>query len=160
MTVIDDYEAIQVSIPTAWNEVSGEPRDDGNDLIGSSIIAAADIDGFFNTYNEHGVFFGVSDDVTCLDGYIQLLDVYKESFISDCTLDGRYSYEDSAFLGSYDIFTNCGGSTGSTIIVLAARPQVNQTSFLATVMVQILTDADLVALDEILRTFDVVGQLP
>ncbi len=57
MTVIDDYEAIQVSIPTAWNEVSGEPWDDGNDLIGSSIIAAADIDGFFNTYNEHGVFF-------------------------------------------------------------------------------------------------------
>ena len=56
---MDDYEAIQVSIPTAWNEVSGEPWDDGNDLIGSSIIAAADIDGFFNTYNEPGVFFGM-----------------------------------------------------------------------------------------------------
>ena len=160
VTVTDDYEAIQVSIPTAWNEVSGEPWYDGDDLIGSSIIAAADIDGFFNTYNEPGVFFGVSDDVARLAGYIQLLDVYRESFIGDCTLDGRYSYEDSAFLGSYDIFKNCGGSTGSTIIVLAARPQVNQTSFLATVMVQILTDADLVALDEILRTFDVVGQLP
>ncbi|HSM24244.1 MAG TPA: S1C family serine protease [Anaerolineaceae bacterium] len=159
VTVTDDYGAIQVSIPTAWNEVSGEPWYDGNDVIGSSIVAAANIDGFFNTYNEPGVFFGVSDDVARLAGYIQLLDVYRTSFVGDCTLDGRYPYDDSAFLGSYDVFINCGDSR-STIIVLAARPQVNQTSFLATVMVQILSDADLIALDEILSTFDVVGTLP
>jgi serine protease Do len=122
-------------------------------------VAAANIDAFYNTYDEPGVFFGVSDDVARLAGYIQLLDVYRESFMGDCSLDGRYPYEDSGFLGSYDVFTSCG-STGSTIIVLAARPLTNETSFLATVMVQILSDADLVALDEILRTFDVVGTLP
>lgn len=159
VTVTDNYGAIQVSIPTAWGEVSGEPWYDGNDIIGSSIVAAASIDGFYNTYGEPGVFFGVSDDVARLAGYIQLLDVYRDSFVGDCPLDGRYPYEDSAFLGSYDVFVNCG-SPRSTIIVLAARPVVNQTSFLATVMVQILSDADLVALDEILRTFDVVGTLP
>jgi serine protease Do len=159
VTVTDDYGAIQVSIPTAWGEVSGEPWYDGNDIIGSSIVAAADIDAFFNSYDEPGVFFGVSDDVARLAGYIQLLDVYRESFSSDCSIDGRYPYEDSGFLGSYDVFVNCG-SARSTIIVLAARPQTNQTSFLATVMVQILSESDLVALDEILRTFDVVGSLP
>ena len=159
VTVTDDYGAIQVSIPTAWGEVSGEPWYDGNDIIGSSIVAAADIDAFFNTFDEPGVFFGVSDDVARLAGYIQLLDVYRETFSADCTIDGRYPYEDSGFLGSYDVFVNCG-SARSTIIVLAARPLTNQTSFLATVMVQVLSESDLVALDEILRTFDVVGSLP
>lgn len=158
--VTDNYGAIQVSIPTAWYEVSGEPWYDGDVIIGSSIAAAASLDGFYNTFNEPGIFFGVSDDVARLAGYIQLLDVYRESFIGDCTLDGRYPYDDSYFLGSYDVFINCGGSSGSTIVVLAARPQVNETSFLATVIVQILSDADLAALDEILRTFDVIGQLP
>ena len=159
VTVTDDYGAIQVSIPTAWGDVSGEPWYDGNDIIGSSIVAAADINAFLNSYDEPGVFFGVSDDVARLAGYIQLLDLYRESFSVDCKLDGRYPYEDSGFLGSYDVFTKCGGSQ-STVIVLAARPQANQTSFLATVMVQILSEADLIALDEILRAFDVVGTLP
>lgn len=159
VTVTDDYGAIQVSIPTAWVEVSGEPWYDDGDIIGAGITAAASIDGFNNTYEESGVFFGVSDDLARLGGYIQLLDVYRPSFMNDCSLDGRYDYEDSAFKGAYDVFTNCG-SGRSTIIVLSARPINNQTSILATVMVQILTDADLDALDEILRTFDVVGTLP
>jgi len=159
VTVTDDYGAIQVSVPSSWTEVSGEPWYDGGDVIGSSIVAAANIDAFYNSYDEPGVFFGVSDDLARLGGYIQLLDIYRESFMSDCSLDGRYDYEDSAFLGAYDVFTNCG-SSGSTIIVLSTRPISNQSSFLATVMVQILSDADLDALDEILRTFDVVGTLP
>ncbi len=159
VTVTDDYGAIQVSIPSTWAQVSGEPWYDDGDIIGSSITSAANLDAFNNTYDEPGMFFGVSDDLATLGGYIQLLDVYRPSFMSDCSLDGRYDYEDSAFLGAYDVFTSCG--TGrSTIIVLSARPINNQTSFLATVMVQILTDADLGALDEILRTFDVVGSLP
>ena len=158
VTVTDDYGAIQVSIPTAWSQVSGEPWYDSEDIIGSSIVAAANIDAFYNSYDEPGVFFGVSDDLARLGGYIQLLDIYRESFSADCVLDGRYDYEDSAFLGAYDVFTNCGTS-GSTIIVLSTRP-LSGTSFLATVVVQILSDADLVALDEILTTFDVVGTLP
>jgi serine protease Do len=159
VTVTDDYGAIQVSIPSAWAEVSGEPWYDDGDIIGASITGAASLDGFNNTYEEPGVFFGVSDDLARLGGYIQLLDVYRPSFTNDCSLDGRYDYEDSAFLGAYDVFTNCG-SGRSTIIILSARPINNQTSFLATVMVQILSDSDLDALDEILRTFDVVGALP
>ena len=46
------------------------------------------------------------------------------------------------------------------MVVLTVRPIQNKTSFLATIMVQIMSDADLAALDEILATFDVVGTLP
>lgn len=46
------------------------------------------------------------------------------------------------------------------MLVLSARPQQHKTSYLVTILVNMQSDADLVALDQILRTFDVVGQLP
>jgi hypothetical protein len=44
--------------------------------------------------------------------------------------------------------------------VLSARPQQYKTSMLVTVIVNMLSDSDAAALDEIMRTFDVVGTLP
>jgi serine protease Do len=159
VTVQDDYGAIQVSIPSAWTQVDGSPWYSDNEVIGSSITAAADLDAFNNTYTEPGVFFGVSDKVAELAGYIQLLDAYRSSYQSDCKLEGRYDYADSAFEGAYDVYSNCLGS-GNTMVLLSARPIQNKTAFLSTVLINIMSDADLDALDEILATFDLVGSLP
>ncbi len=159
MTVQDDYGAIQVSIPASWDEVDGSPWYSDGDLIGASITAAADLDAFINTYSEPGVYFGVSDDLAELGGYIQLLDVYRDIFKSECDLEGRYDYEDIAYEGSYDVFSDCAGA-GNVMVVLSARPIQNKTAFLLVVMVNIMNDSDLDALDVILDTFDVVGALP
>lgn len=159
VTVQDDYGSIQISVPSSWVEYSGAPWESDGDVIGASISAAANLDAFNNTYDEPGVFFGVSDDLATLVGYAQQLDFYRESFRSDCTYAGRSDYKDSAYEGAYDLFEKCGGST-STLLVLSARPQQNKTSFLVTILVTMKTDADLAALDQILRTFDVVGTLP
>ena len=156
--VQDNYGAIQVSIPSIWAEVDGSPWIDGGDIIGASITASASIQNFSDTYSEPGVFFGATDDIAQLGGYIQLLDVYRDSFRQDCKLEGRYDYEDSAYKGAYDLYTNCAGSQ-NTLVVLSAKP-TNSTSLLITVLVQMLTDADAAAFDEILRTFDVIGSLP
>ncbi len=159
VTVQDDYGAIQVSIPASWSQVDGSAWYSDGEIIGSSITAAADVDAFNGTYAEPGVFFGVSDKVAELAGYIQLLDVYRDSYTGDCDLEGRYDYEDSAFEGAYDIYSNCLDS-GNTMILLSARPKENKTAFLSTVLINIMSDADLDALDEILATFDLVGPLP
>jgi len=45
------------------------------------------------------------------------------------------------------------------LVILSAKPH-SSTSPLVLVMVQIMSDADLDALDEILSTFDVIGPLP
>jgi serine protease Do len=158
MLVQDDAGAIQVSVPSSWSDVDGSNWLDGGDVIGSAVRAAANVDSFLNAYDEPGVFFGATDDIAQLGGYIQLLDLYRDSFSQDCNLEGRYDYEDSAFKGSYDLYTSCAG-TGDTLVVLSAKP-LNSTSLLITVIVQMMTDADAAALDEILRTFDVVGSLP
>jgi serine protease Do len=159
ITVMDDYGAIQVSIPAVWYEIDGSPWLSDGDVIGASISAAANLDNFYNTYDEPGVFFGVSDDIATLAGYIQLLDAYRESFSADCRYEGRSKYEDSAFEGSYDVYSRCSGSD-NTLVVMSARPQVYKTSMLISVFVNIKSDADVAALDEILRTFDIVGILP
>jgi len=44
--------------------------------------------------------------------------------------------------------------------VLSARPIKNPTSMLITLVVNMMSDSDVEALDEILSSFDVVGMLP
>jgi len=157
--VQDDYGAIQVSVPTIWAEMDGSPWYSDGEVIGSSISASADLARFNDYYDEPGVFFGVSDDVAALAGYIQLLDAYRDIFGDACTLEGRFDYEDIVYEGSYDVYTGCAG-TQNTMIVLTARPIENKTALLVSVLVNIMSDADLDALDEVLNTFDVVGSLP
>jgi len=158
MLVTDDYGAIQVSIPSIWSDVDGSPWMDGGDIIGAGITAAASVDNFNAYYDEPGVFFGATDDIAQLGGYIQLLDVYRDGFMGDCKYEGRQDYEDSAFKGAYDLFTNCADSQ-NTLVVLSAKPH-SSTSMLVIVITQLMTDADVTAFEEILATFDVVGSLP
>jgi serine protease Do len=160
MAVTDDYGAIQIEVPEAWAEVDGSPWVDGGDVIGASIWAAPDLQGFVDTWDVPGVIFNVSDDLARLGGYVQLLDIYRETYLQNCELDARYEYEDSAFRGKYDVFEKCGGSGGPSQLVLAAVPKANSTDYLILVAVTVTSDADLDALDRILASFDVVGSLP
>ena len=157
--VQDDYGAIQVSVPADWSEIDGSAWVDSGDIIGASITAAASLDNFNASYSEPGVFFGATDDIAELGGYIQLLDVYRDwAREDDCTFEYREDYEDPAFEGAFDVFSNCLDSEG-VLVILSAKPH-SSTSPLVLVLVQIMSDADLDALDEILNTFDVIGPLP
>jgi serine protease Do len=157
--VTDDFGAIQMNVPVEWGDVDGSSWTSDGDVIGSAISAAASLDNYYNYWTEPGVFFGASNDLADLGGYVQLLDVTRDSFTGECNLDGRYDYEDVLYEGKYDLWTVCGG-TDASYIVLSARPKEGQTDFLILVEIQIVSDADLDALDQILNSFEVVGTLP
>ncbi len=159
INVVDDYGAIQMDIPAEWTDIYGGYWEDDGDTIGSAISAAADLDVYLNTWSESGVFFGASDDLAKLGGYVNLLDVRREALIDDCKYDTRYDYEDVVYRGKYDLFENCGDS-GNVYIVLTAVPKDNSQAFLILVEIQITKESDFDALDQILATFDVVGSLP
>lgn len=159
-TVADDYGAIQMEIPNAWSDVDGSAWVDGGDVIGSSIWASEDLSAFANSWDQPGVIFDVSNDLAKLGGYVQLLDIERQSYLGTCELDNRYDYSDSTYRGKYDLFKNCGGPGGPRYLVLSAVPVSNAQAFLILVEVQIQSDRDLEALDHILNTFDVVGTLP
>ncbi|MBI4926353.1 MAG: trypsin-like peptidase domain-containing protein, partial [Anaerolineae bacterium] len=154
VTVQDDSGSIQMNVPAEWAEIDGSNWVMDGEVIGAAITAAPSVDAFNNTYEEPGVFFGASDDVAKLAGYVQLLDAYRDAFKGDCTFTGRYDYVDSAYEGAYDVFEGCAGAN-NTMVVLSARPQQYQTSMLVTVIVNLMSENDAAALDEILRTFDV-----
>ena len=159
ISVMDDYGALQMEIPVEWADIYGGYWEDGGDTIGTAISAAADLDAYINTWSESGVFFGASDDLAKLGGYVNLLDVRRDDLIDDCKYDDRYDYEDNLYRGKYDLYENCGES-GNVYIVLTAVPKEDPQAFLVLVEMQIGKDADFDALDQILATFDVVGSLP
>ncbi len=158
--VSDDFGTITVEVPSDWAEVDGSPWVDDGEVIGAGISAAASLDDFFAYWDEPGIFFGASDDLAQLGGYVQLLDILRPDFMGDCELDGRYDYDDVLYRGKYDLFANCGGSGGSLFMVLTAVPKDDPTAFLILLEVQIVGDGDLEAVDRILDSFDVVATLP
>ena len=158
--VTDDFGSITVEVPSEWVDVDGSPWVDDGEVIGAGISAAANLDDFFSYWDEPGIFFGASDDLAQLGGYVQLLDILRPDFIGSCDLDGRYDYEDILYRGKYDLFTNCGGSAGSLFMVLTAVPIDAPTEFLILLEVQIVNDGDLEAVDRILDSFEVVATLP
>ena len=168
VSVQDDYGAIQMDIPVDWGDVNGSPWVDGDDIIGSAISAASDLEAYNSTWDESGVFFGVSDDLAKLGGYVNLLDVYREiydeNYGGQCKFENRVDYgegdwEDAYYRGRLDIFSKCAGGD-NYFIVLSAVPRGDPQAFLVLVQMAITKEADYEALDQIMATFDVVGNLP
>lgn len=159
VTVQDDEGAIQVDIPADWAQVDGAKWLDGNVTLGAAITASSDLEAFNYGYYQPGLFYAASDEIAKLGGYVQLLDVYRDIYSQDCELIGRYDYGDSAFEGKYDLYSSCLGEQ-NTLFVLSSRPINNPSSMLLVLVVNMITDSDFDALDQILATFDVVGYLP
>ena len=168
ISVQDDYGAIQMDIPVEWSDVDGSPWVDGEDVIGSAISAAADLEAYNSSWGESGVFFGASDDLAKLGGYVNLLDIfrddYDENYGGQCKFESRVKYgegdwEDAYYRGRMDIFSGCGGGD-NYFVVLSAVPRSNPQAYLVLLQMAINTDADYEALDQIMATFDVVGTLP
>ena len=153
--IYDDSQAIYVEVPAEWADVDGSNwiGDDGT-VLGSSLYASTSIDGYNTTYATPGmqILAGAFFGDTAMTELLDLVD-----YSSDCTYDGRFDYEDPLFTGAYDQYSNCS-DVGSVIIVLAAEPAAKNYSVV--VQVQVVTDADLDALDHILNTFNVIGTLP
>ncbi len=150
MIVTDDSGQLSMEVPTAWSDVNGSAWTIDDEPIGSAITAAPDVTGFAQTWETPGVFFGATDqfDLTVLE----LLDNYD--FSGSCAYDGRYEYSDPVYAGFYDLYLSCGG-LDTMLVVLASEPA--DQSYHTLVIVQIVTDADLDALDHILNTF-IVGE--
>ena len=112
-----------------------------------SSVSVAD---FTSTWDVPGVQFVASE---ALAGYSadDLLDL---AALSDCVSEGRDDYDDGAFAGRYEMLSSCGGTATSTVVVAAFPPD---STYGGLVTVQVVTDADLAALDEVLRSFDVIA---
>jgi hypothetical protein len=126
------------------------------DIVGAAVSASANLNEFYDTFSTPGIFFGASDVLADSYDAGSFLDDLP-GFSADCTYEGRSDYEDSVYTGLFDHYTNCGG-VGSQIINIVAFPASGE--LVVWVQTQIVSEADLDALDQIINSFDVVGVLP
>lgn len=153
-TVTDDSGRITMDVPVEWAERNGSPWVEGEEELGPAISASPDLEGFNTTWDVPGVFFGASRVLAERQDPGSLLD--GNSFADSCTLQGRFDYSDALYTGVYDYWVDCGG-TSTSFVNLAAQPEDG--SIMLLVQVQVVTDADLEALDTILATFVASGDL-
>jgi serine protease Do len=160
VTITDDFNSIVVDVPSDWFEIDGSAWMIDGEVVGAGLTASSDIDGFWNTWDVPGMDFAVSDDLANQLGYLQLLESQSDSFYDECEYDGRYDYDDGIYRGKVDYFVKCGGAGGPGYWILSAVSKSDQFAYLILVQVSIFSDADWEAVDQIIASFDVIGQLP
>jgi len=156
----DDTGQIQLEIPAEWGDVNGSiwEADWGTfSFTAPALSASANLDNYNDTYDESGVFFAASRRLGEIGGYLQLLDGVRGWHEDSCQLEGTYDYgsgewEDPLYEGKFDLWEACG-SNNTLVLVLAARPKDDPTRYLLLLEIKITKDADLEALDRILKSF-------
>lgn len=154
MAITDDTESLFVVVPTSWNEIDGSPWEaywDDLYFEAVDVTAAPDLDAYNSSYGASGMSFSASADWGDIGGYIMLLDGVKAWHEDSCEYGWREKYEDPVYEGAYD-YWDCGGGAG--LYVIGVRPIDDPTAYLVLVQVQVITDEDSLALDEIVNSFD------
>ncbi|MCZ7527296.1 MAG: S1C family serine protease [Acidimicrobiia bacterium] len=150
VTITDDSGTLEVEVPAEWSQVQGTPYvlDDGTEL--PQIIAAGDLQAYAASYDVPGMEFLAAGPELGFTPAV-LLDAIGPSV--DCTSAGREPYDDGLYTGELEVWQDCGG-TGTQVVTIAAQPAGGE--FIMAVFVQIVSDADLEALDHIIQTFRVL----
>lgn len=150
VTITDDSDQIELRVPVAWVDIDASGWIDQGELIGPGLVAAPDVDAWRAEWGTPGVFIGASDVLP--ETTETILDTKRwDTF---CTYEGRDLYDDGLYVGHYDLYYDCGDEL-SVFIVIAAEPA--DQSFLILVEIVIVTEDDLLAADEIIRSFQVYG---
>jgi serine protease Do len=155
VSITDDSGSITMEVPAEWGSVDGSLWEVDGEVIGASLVAASNLDDFYNAYDTPGVVFFASEAMAEIASIEDLLALGDSS--TDCVYEGRYDYEDALYTGAYDLYNSCGGSD-SILVILAAFPDDN--SYATLLIIQAVSDADLTAVDHIMDTFVVVDELP
>ncbi len=148
-SVTDDLGQIHVDVPAEWASRDTAPivQEDGTQL--PYIAASTELDSFINGYSAPGLLFAKLPATADLDASLA-----QYGFASDCTDGGITPYSDPVFTGKYQLWQDCGGTT-TDIVTLVAVPA--DSSYLAVIQAQIVTDADLDALQHAFDTFNTVS---
>ncbi len=147
--VEDDSGTVAVEVPAAWSEVDGAPRELDDGTTFPSVVAAPDLQAFYDVWTEPGVEVmavgpDVSSDVTFL------LDELGAGAAAECTDAGREPYEDQLYVGEIQFYSNCGGGDPAVVLIAAQPPDAQ---FTAIVILQLATQADAAVLDRVVQTF-------
>jgi serine protease Do len=148
-SVTDATGAIELEVPSSWSDVDGDALDGAF----PALVAAPSIAGFSDTWDVPGVLIAASSTFDS-GNHNANLDEFDQS--AACTSSGKQDYDDGVYTGRFEVWESCGG-TDTSILTVSASP--SDGAFVILVLVQIVTEADLEAVDRIIETFFVVGDV-
>lgn len=151
--ITDETETLTVRVPAEWTDVSSGDWVLDDKTIGISLKAATNLDDYDNSWTAPGLFFGVSEEFAGSDSK-EILDAMDYS--ENCDSSDRFEYDDSVFVGHYDLWEGCGGSDESLWVVLAAQPK-ESADYLVLLNVLIPQKDNTTALDEIFKSFNIAS---
>jgi len=148
--VSDNSGVISVEVPGEWSDVDGSPHqfDDGTQW--ANVMASPSVAGYEQQWDMPGVMVTAASAADVGGDLNSVLDAYAEGAMGACTDGGREVYDDTLYQGFIQYLGNCGG-TGASAVYIVASPAGG--SFVALVQVQMVTDADILALDKVIATF-------
>ena len=142
VSISDDSGLLSLDVPAEWADLNGAETEEGY----PAVSAAPDLAGYFDTWDVPGVIFIASEDYAGMTDD-DILDIH---YSDECTSQGPQPYQDNLYSGTFEFFSECGGS-GTARVLVVARPADN--AFAAVVDIQIVTETDLEALDRIIDSF-------
>ncbi|MEM7092121.1 MAG: hypothetical protein AAF567_03895, partial [Actinomycetota bacterium] len=143
VVVADDGSEVFVEVPVQWADTDGSPAE-----FGPSIFAAPNLDGFLETWDVPGIIVELNRDLGPAD-HGSVLDAWSGL---QCDSQGRQPFEDAAYIGEFEIWINCGGTT-TEVLTLAASLK-SGTPGVVRMLIQVVSPIDISAADQALRTFD------
>ena len=157
VTIGDESGRLTVDVPAAWDEIDGSPWIRDEEEIGVGLTASPDVEAFFDSFGTPGLFFGAREDIADPDPAAYLDDI---DLSESCTYDERAEYDDEVYVGVYDTWTDCG-EAGTLFLALAALPADGSAAddLLVYLELVIVTDGDVDALQEVLSSFLVDGEV-
>ncbi len=148
VTVTDDSGVISVDVPAEWSDVDGRAFEG----VGPSVAASPDVQSFYDGFTVPGVEVTATKNFAP-DELLDVLGILTDGLPCDVVGDPQ-DYSDPLYTGLFQVIEDCGGTATDLLYVVAAPEEGD---FLVIVVIQVVTDADLAALDRILETFVVTG---
>ncbi len=145
-SVVDETGQLTVDVPVEWasRDLAPGALEDGTTV--PYIAASTDVTSFLNGWDQPGLLLVGMPRTEDIDGSLA-----EYSFAGDCTDGGITDYSDAVFSGKYQVWLDCGGTT-TDIVTLVANG--GDGVYTVVMMAQILSDADLGALDRAFATFN------
>ena len=146
--MVDETGQLTVDVPTAWasRDLTPATDDAGNTL--PYIAAATDVTAFLNGWDAPGLVLVGLSRTEDIDGTLATY-----GFAGSCTDGGVSDYSDAVFTGKYQVWLDCDGTT-TDVVTLVANDDAGV--YTVAMLAQILTDADIDALDRAFATFNFV----
>jgi len=147
-TIQNNDGTLTVSVPDEWDDVNGS-NIDTEDEVGPAVSASTDLQQYNSGFDVPGMLFHASF-VAALDTS-EAAEQYGTSYDCDYLPIEPLELEDDYYFGHVSIGLDCAGTT--TDFVTIAADKDGASNAVVILQVQLVTDADLEALSEILNTF-------